>query len=1190
MTPQQAIEEASLAAQLGNAGTSLTPSQNAALLGSLVAAGLTQAQAQQVISSLTPAQIAQLQAGTPYTIYFNTPQGISSSYTPQQASYADWQQYALAQANQQFSPYNTYISPVLTSLGSDINAAGQFLNANVVKPVVQFEQGVLNTPLPSLQQLGMSTATQQSNLPLLYLQGIPQATLTPTQPTQQPTTIGSLLASAEQTYNNALNNYVVQPINNYLINPIERWYYDNYQSPQAQLSRALLAQYINALNAQAQQSANTNPYNLINIALQNALIQEAQQPNAQGYYANGLININPASIEAHLLAIPGAIQDIPAGISHLGGAIEQLITGAPQAELPFNPTGNLVYAGIPQQIQNVNAAVNNSIATANSLPWYYRYPIQIPAELVNYGFLQPAEAVAQGAFNIGNPQATNLQRAEGLASTVSSVAMPAQASLYGLGSGAINVGTNYLFGGQQTPEQAMRSGYQFGAATAPLFEGAQLLGTAASKAIFPIENQYADILDLVRSGELKSATPEEINAFIDSIKAQNPTITKAQLLQAIENYIVQHSEGTSAAYSLDAMANPYLNAVKGFARLGIRTAPVSALFGGINTIPSYLAGNRNPAQLLEDFAIGYLAGTAFQTLLPAAFDALNHLKAGIINFNDPLTINLELRGTPYISEEAHLYYPMEINTPEGRLPARFLLSTTQKIQTLADLAKQINSAAETLNIDPQQIYDQLKYSYINHATPSDFADAVAKTGKKIVPPDSAKVGDALRKAFNDLQGLYSAPSTAYGVPQIYNYLGVRPALTENLESNMAGSNKIGIITQVMSKDDYDNFLNFVKEANANGAGISLKDVKATTENLRSDLQALKKIKFDTPEAQQAAYIDLLNKPKYANLRTLYTAYNLHAIYNDMPVIDSIRQAFLQSGETELVTPTKYTLRPLFDVARQAPMSYHLISTEPNVGVFEGTPFENILPTTRFGAQTIATAIAPKLTDAQRNQINEALKNYKYQQPTAESSQETFEILNNIPEAEGISTPSSASSSAYYKNIISPLSNLLTASVASAFPNSANSSASPSLSPSPSASLSLYPSTSPAISVIASPSAIPSPSSSLSLSTSPSASVSSSVSPTSSISFSTSPSPSASYSQSPSSSLISASPSPSSSISSLTSLSTSPSPSPSSSPSFSTSPSPSPSPSSSYSYLYSPIRKYEPLPYYPSMPYWYSYPQ
>ncbi|MEM3247645.1 MAG: hypothetical protein QW207_03880, partial [Candidatus Micrarchaeaceae archaeon] len=626
MTPQQGIEEASLAAQLGNAGTSLTPSQNAALLSSLVAAGLTPQQAQQVIASLTPSQIQQLQAGTPYTIYFNTPQGISSSYTPQTTPYSDWQQAAQAQANQQFSPYNTYIAPLLTTTGQwlntnvaqpiesayntyvapGINAAGQFLNANVVKPVEQFEQGVLNTPLPSLQQLETSTATQQSNLPLLYLQGIPQATLTPMQPTQQPTTIGSLLASLQNAYNNLQNNYVEQPINNYLINPIERWYYNNYQSPQAQLSRALIAQYITALNAQAQQSANTNPNNLINIALQNALIQEAQQPNAQGYYANGLININPASIEAHLLAIPGAIQDIPAGISHLGGTIEQLITGTPQAELPFNPTGNLVYAGIPQQIQNVNAAVNNSIATANSLPWYYRYPIQIPAELVNYGFLQPAFAVAQGAFNIGNPQATNLQRAEGLASTVSSAAIPAQASLYGVGMGLTDIGTNYLFGGQQTPEQAMRSGYQFGAATAPLFVGAGVLGETLSKSLAPTTRE---ILALAS----ETTDPAEKQALLDTL-----------------NFVWQH---------------PY---VAGTVRLLLRTAPVSSVFGALSTLESYAAGVRNPMQLAESFGLGYAGGLAFQGLGEAIGSATGSLstlarqalaKTGIIA---PVEVSTEL--------------------------------------------------------------------------------------------------------------------------------------------------------------------------------------------------------------------------------------------------------------------------------------------------------------------------------------------------------------------------------------------------------------------------------------------------------------------------------------------------------------------------------------------------------------------
>ncbi|MEM3245878.1 MAG: hypothetical protein QXN16_03870 [Candidatus Micrarchaeaceae archaeon] len=103
-------------------------------------------------------------------------------------------------ANWFASPFEQYRA------GGTPLAGGQFLNANVVKPTEQFEQGVLNTPLPSLQQLEASMATPQSNLPLLYLQGIPQATLAPTQPTQQPTTIGSLLSSADQTFNNALNN------------------------------------------------------------------------------------------------------------------------------------------------------------------------------------------------------------------------------------------------------------------------------------------------------------------------------------------------------------------------------------------------------------------------------------------------------------------------------------------------------------------------------------------------------------------------------------------------------------------------------------------------------------------------------------------------------------------------------------------------------------------------------------------------------------------------------------------------------------------------------------------------------------------------------------------------------------------------------------------------------------------------
>jgi hypothetical protein len=67
-----------------------------------------------------------------------------------------------------------------------------------VSPFEQFGQGVLNTPLPSPQQL--------SGLPLLLLgspslfqslySGTPQGMQTPIAQGQQPTTIGSLLNSA----------------------------------------------------------------------------------------------------------------------------------------------------------------------------------------------------------------------------------------------------------------------------------------------------------------------------------------------------------------------------------------------------------------------------------------------------------------------------------------------------------------------------------------------------------------------------------------------------------------------------------------------------------------------------------------------------------------------------------------------------------------------------------------------------------------------------------------------------------------------------------------------------------------------------------------------------------------------------------------------------------------------------------
>ncbi|MEM0107152.1 MAG: NIF family HAD-type phosphatase, partial [Candidatus Micrarchaeaceae archaeon] len=480
------------------------------------------------------------------------------------------------------SAYNTYVAP-------GVNAAGQFLNANVVKPatqfVEQFGQDVLNTPL-SLQSL---SATNQLVPPQVQNPSMFPQVMEP----QQPTT-GSLLYSTGQTFNNALNNYIV--------NPIEQWYYNNYQSPEAKMKNALYSQLINEYNAQLQQSANANPNNLANIALQNALMQQANEEVTPGQF----YGFNPASIEAHLLAIPGALQDIPAGLSHLEGAIEHAVTGNPQPELPFNPTGNLVYSSLGQQVNNLDTEVNNAIATANSLPWYERYAIQAPAELANYLFLQPAEGVAQGAFNIGNPQATNWQRAEGLASTISSALMPRTASLYGLGSGLINMGTNWFFGGSQTPEEAMRSGYQSGAATAPLFEGAGALSQMLSGSLMPTSRE---ILALAS----ETTDPAEKQALLNTL-----------------NFVWQH---------------PYLAET---ARFLLRTTPVNSVFGALTALESYAAGVRNPSQLAESFGLGYAGGMALQGSSEAIGSAIGSLstlarqalaKAGILR---PVEVTTEL--------------------------------------------------------------------------------------------------------------------------------------------------------------------------------------------------------------------------------------------------------------------------------------------------------------------------------------------------------------------------------------------------------------------------------------------------------------------------------------------------------------------------------------------------------------------
>ena len=200
----------------------------------------------------------------------------------------------------------------------------------------------------------------------------------------------------------------------------------------------------------------------------------------------------------------------------------------------------------------------------------------------------------------------------------------------------------------------------------------------------------------------------------------------------------------------------------------------------------------------------------------------------------------------------------------------------------------------------------------------------------------------------------------------------------------------------------------------------MNDVRSTATDLQGELKAMKDMKFDSPEAKAQYAQQILIKPQYADLRTLYIAYNLDTILGEKSAIDSIRQAFLQSGETELVTPTKYSLIPRYDILNQKVMNYPFATVEPNAGVFQGTPLENIFPTTRFGSQTIATAVAPQLTNDQRDQIAQALKNYRYGNQQlynkVQLPQTLMDELTSLSPAEeenveGITQPQTSSSTA-----------------------------------------------------------------------------------------------------------------------------------------------------------------------------------
>ncbi|MFP3278424.1 MAG: hypothetical protein RXO43_02585, partial [Candidatus Micrarchaeota archaeon] len=507
---------------------------------------------------------------------------------------------------------------------------------------------------------------------------------------------------------------------------------------------------------------------------------------------------------------------------------------------------------------------------------------------------------------------------------------------------------------------------------------------------------------------------------------------------------------------------------------------------------------------------------------------------------------------------------------DGKVQARFLLSTTEKVQSIEDLTAQINKAIEATKLDPEEVAsamlsnmrqgmteeeyyqavkDALQQQIINHATASNFPEVIAKEGATVQPPAPEDVGDAIRKAFIDLNNLYFAPATSEGMPQVYNYLGVRPLFVEEESSAAQAGKEVGIVSSYMSKGDFYGFKDFINDAKENGGNIDWDQLNRLVNELNDRLHQIADMHLD-PVTKGQVISELLNDPRYAPLYDAYAVYNLKADSIDSPVINSIRHAFFGQGETEVTSVAKAGLNPLYDIEKQEVTSYPLITEEPNVGMFKGVPYlEDIFPTVRFGSQTFVTMSTPELSEMEKNIVNRFDNSGSFSLTPEERAamypsiikQALADAIDNEEEAMLIEGEQAYSSSIapYYESSIMPVAPLYSLrtlpnreSTASILPSSSTS-IFPSISISPSPPLGH--SISPSVSLSTPASSIPTSVSSSSISPSISLSISPAISPSVLPSASPSISPSESPSISPS-----VSPSISSSVSPSVSTSTSPS--------------------------------------------------
>ena len=237
---------------------------------------------------------------------------------------------------------------------------------------------------------------------------------------------------------------------------------------------------------------NYTPSNINTLLGPEALQQIAQ--NRTDYYTRQNPNniyggiVNPQELFNRLLllevASPYLAQNAARGFENLLYAPSNYLFGTKyQPNIPNAPPAlttlatNYLQYQLPTEISNYLGQATNIPTSTNPQLENVLRPFSELSDIVKPVATSIGASYPQALGYLGTPNQNPLRTAYNTAFLGSALALPVQSQGYGLGLGAIGTGINALMGYPKSSQQAFGSSYKMGVASAPLFEGAQLLGS-----------------------------------------------------------------------------------------------------------------------------------------------------------------------------------------------------------------------------------------------------------------------------------------------------------------------------------------------------------------------------------------------------------------------------------------------------------------------------------------------------------------------------------------------------------------------------------------------------------------------------------------------------------------------------------------------------------------------------------------